>query len=115
MNFETAHGTEDTLRELLRIKRSVTAMYNTQVCILYTATFQIFLPASFKCLYSFQVNMMSAQMLAAGSTASGTVADLAPGAKDGMRMLEAKAAEMSAGAISKYFLNECPIDRGLGR
>jgi len=39
--------------------------------------------------------MMSAQMLAAATTASGTVADLAPGAKDGMRMLEAKAAEMS--------------------
>lgn len=39
--------------------------------------------------------MMSAQMLAAASTGSGTVADLAPGAKDGMRLLEAKAAEMS--------------------
>lgn len=42
--------------------------------------------------------MMSAQMLAAAANASGTVADLAPGAKDGMRMLEAKAAEMSAAA-----------------
>lgn len=39
--------------------------------------------------------MMSAQMLSAASNISGTVADLAPGAKDGMRMLEAKAAEMS--------------------
>lgn len=49
--------------------------------------------------------MMSAQMLAAAANASGTVADLAPGAKDGMRMLEAKAAEMSAAAgemIGKY-------------
>lgn len=41
---------------------------------------------------------MSAQMLAAAANASGTVADLAPGAKDGMRMLEAKAAEMSVAA-----------------
>lgn len=39
--------------------------------------------------------MMSAQMLSAASNVSGTVADLAPGAKDGMRMLEAKAAEMA--------------------
>lgn len=39
--------------------------------------------------------MMSAQMLAAATHSSGTVADLAPGAKDGMRMLEAKAAEMA--------------------
>lgn len=40
--------------------------------------------------------MMSAQMLAAAASTSGTVADLAPGAKDGMRLLEAKAAEMSS-------------------
>lgn len=38
---------------------------------------------------------MSAQMLSAASNISGTIADLAPGAKDGMRMLEAKAAEMA--------------------
>lgn len=37
--FEVRHGNEDTMREMLRIKRSVQAMYNTQV------------------------NMMSAQML----------------------------------------------------
>ncbi|XP_065204827.1 pre-mRNA-splicing factor syf1 homolog [Planococcus citri] len=73
-NFEVQHGSEDTLKEMLRIKRSVQASYNTQV------------------------NMMSAQMLAAAANASGTVSDLAPGAKDGMRMLEAKAAEMSAAA-----------------
>ncbi|XP_054282324.1 pre-mRNA-splicing factor syf1 homolog [Macrosteles quadrilineatus] len=70
--FEVRHGNEDTMREMLRIKRSVQATYNTQV------------------------NMMSAQMLSAASNVSGTVADLAPGAKDGMRMLEAKAAEMAA-------------------
>lgn len=70
--FEVRHGNEDTMREMLRIKRSIQAMYNTQV------------------------NMMSAQMLnSAGSIASGTIADLAPGVKDGMRLLEAKAVEMA--------------------
>ncbi|KAF5275792.1 hypothetical protein FQR65_LT16525 [Abscondita terminalis] len=68
--FEVRHGNEDTMREMLRIKRSVQAMYNTQV------------------------NMMSAQMLSSAGTMAGTIADLAPGAKDDMRMLEAKAAEM---------------------
>ncbi|XKL62623.1 hypothetical protein PGB90_002456 [Kerria lacca] len=48
----------------------------------------------------FQVNMMSAQMLAATSNVSGTVSDLAPGAKDGMRMLEAKATEVSANSVT---------------
>lgn len=69
--FEVRHGNEDTMREMLRIKRSVQAMYNTQV------------------------NMMSAQMLNSAASAAGTVADLAPGVKDGMRLLEAKAVEMS--------------------
>ncbi|GAB0087733.1 Pre-mRNA-splicing factor syf1 homolog [Sergentomyia squamirostris] len=71
-DFEVRHGNEDTMREMLRIRRSVQATYNTQV------------------------NMMAAQMT--GSVAGGTVADLAPGAKDGMRMLEAKAIEMNAEA-----------------
>ncbi|CAH0387979.1 unnamed protein product [Bemisia tabaci] len=66
--FEVRHGNEDTLREMLRIKRSVQATYNTQV------------------------NMMSAQMLSANTAATGTVADLTPGIKDGMRLLEANAA-----------------------
>ncbi|KAF6214821.1 hypothetical protein GE061_009564, partial [Apolygus lucorum] len=70
-DFEVRHGNEDTMREMLRIKRSVQATYNTQV------------------------NMMSAQMLSAASSIAGTVSDLAPGAKDDMRMLEAKAVEMS--------------------
>jgi len=69
--FEIRHGNEDTVREMLRIKRSVQAKYNTQV------------------------NFMSAQMLAASSQASGTVSDLAPGMKDDMRMLEAKAAHLA--------------------
>ena len=30
-NFEVAHGNENTLKELLRIKRTVQALYNTQV------------------------------------------------------------------------------------
>ncbi|CAG0878572.1 unnamed protein product [Darwinula stevensoni] len=70
-DFEIRHGNEDTMREMLRIKRSVQAMYNTQV------------------------NMMSAQMLTAASAVQGTVSDLAPGSKDGMRLLEAKAAEQA--------------------
>ena len=41
--FEVRHGNEDTFREMLRIKRSVQAQFNTQV------------------------NFMSAQMLAAAS------------------------------------------------
>lgn len=45
--------------------------------------------------------MMSVQMLSASGSMSGTVADLAPGAKDGMRLLEAKAAEMSSGGAEK--------------
>lgn len=75
--FEVRHGNEDTMREMLRIKRSVQAMYNTQV------------------------NMMSAQMLNSAAGLSGTVADLAPGVKDGMRLLEAKAAEMAGTSVSK--------------
>lgn len=43
----------------------------------------------------FQVNMMSAQMLASAGSVAGTVSDLAPGAKDGMRMLEARAVAMN--------------------
>ncbi|XP_068247345.1 pre-mRNA-splicing factor syf1 homolog [Palaemon carinicauda] len=70
-DFEVAHGNEDTMKELLRIKRSMQAKYNTQV------------------------NMMSAQMLASAGTVAGTVSDLAPGAKDGMRMLEARAFAMN--------------------
>ncbi|KAL1497113.1 hypothetical protein ABEB36_008125 [Hypothenemus hampei] len=69
--FEVRHGNEDTMREMLRIKRSVQAMYNTQV------------------------NMMSAQMLGSATSLTGTTADLAPGENDGMRLLEAKAAEMA--------------------
>lgn len=30
-DFEVRHGNEDTMREMLRIKRSVQATYNTQV------------------------------------------------------------------------------------
>lgn len=75
--FEVRHGNEDTMREMLRIKRSVQAMYNTQV------------------------NMMSAQMLNSAGSVAGTVADLAPGVKDGMRLLEAKAAELAGTSVSK--------------
>lgn len=32
--FEVRHGNEDTMREMLRVKRSVQAAYNTQVTII---------------------------------------------------------------------------------
>merc|ERR1719431_311476 len=69
---EVKHGNEDTLREMLRIKRSVQAVYNTQV------------------------NMMASAMMSE-SGGLGTVADLAPsltmGLKDDMWRLEARGAE----------------------
>ncbi|KOC67194.1 Pre-mRNA-splicing factor SYF1 [Habropoda laboriosa] len=58
--FEVRHGNEDTMREMLRIKRSVQAMYNTQV------------------------NMMSAQML---NNASNPPSDVPI---DAMRLLDSK-------------------------
>jgi len=70
-DFEVKHGNEDTLREMLRIKRSVQATYNTQV------------------------NMMASAMMQSSGT--GTVSDLAPGLtlglKDDMWRLEAKGME----------------------
>jgi len=72
-DFEVKHGNEDTLREMLRVKRSVQAVYNTQV------------------------NMMASAMMSEGSGGVGTVADLAPsltmGLKDDMWRLEARGAE----------------------
>jgi len=71
-DFEVKHGNEDTLREMLRIKRSVQATFNTQV------------------------NMMASAMMSS-SSGTGTVADLAPGLsmglKDDMWRLEAKGME----------------------
>ncbi|XP_045482989.1 pre-mRNA-splicing factor syf1 homolog [Harmonia axyridis] len=86
--FEIKHGNEDTMREMLRIKRSVQAMYNTQV------------------------NMMSAQMMSSVNSSAGTVADLAPGAKDGMRLLEAKAAEMAGASSTSSGLGKIMFVRG---
>ena len=67
--FEIKHGNEDTVREMLRIKRSVQAMYNTQV------------------------NFMSSQMLAA---AAGTKGDnQETGQTDDMKRLEEKAKQLA--------------------
>ena len=70
--FEVKHGNEDTLREMLRVKRSVQATYNTQV------------------------NMMASAMMKETGPI-GTVSDLAPtltlGLKDDMWRLEAKGME----------------------
>lgn len=66
--FEIKHGNEDTVREMLRIKRSVQAMYNTQV------------------------NFMSAQMLAA---AGGKGDNKDTGQTDEMKKLEEKAKQLA--------------------
>ena len=70
--FEVKHGNEHTLREMLRVKRSVQAVYNTQV------------------------NMMASAMMKETSNV-GTISDLAPtltlGLKDDMWKLDAKGAE----------------------
>ncbi|XP_046893738.1 pre-mRNA-splicing factor SYF1 [Hypomesus transpacificus] len=72
--FEIRHGNEDTIREMLRIKRSVQATYNTQV------------------------NFMTSQMMKA--TTLGAVSDLAPGqgGLDDMKMLEQRAQQLAAEA-----------------
>lgn len=74
--FEIAHGNEDTVREMLRIKRSVQATYNVQV------------------------NFMSAQMIAASSTA--TAAAAASGQENAMDSLENTVSlEAKAAALAK--------------
>ncbi|XP_074386261.1 pre-mRNA-splicing factor SYF1 isoform X3 [Zonotrichia albicollis] len=74
--FEIRHGNEDTIREMLRIKRSVQATYNTQV------------------------NFMASQMLKVSGSATGTVSDLAPGQSglDEMKLLEQRAEALAAEA-----------------
>ena len=69
-NFEVRHGNEDTLREMLRIKRSIQHQYNTQV------------------------NMMSAQMLSGALAASEEESVLPP--EDSMKQLDNTAAVESS-------------------
>ena len=45
-DFEVQHGNEDTFREMLRIKRSVQAQFNTQVRILFSQVKPIVLSLS---------------------------------------------------------------------
>ena len=75
-SFETEHGNEDTIREMLRVKRQVAATHNTQV------------------------NYMAAAMLAQNAEPTGTIADLAPDEEDDgdgdMRMMEQQAALLHA-------------------
>lgn len=72
--FEIKHGNEDTMREMLRIKRSIQATFNTQV------------------------NFMSAQMLAASKQPSGTASDAGGTGMDDMKLLEQRAQVMAAEA-----------------
>ena len=78
--FETEHGNEDTIREMLRVKRQVAATHNTQV------------------------NYMAAAMLAQNAEPTGTTADLVPQEEDDggseMRILEQKAAKQAAQAAA---------------
>lgn len=69
--FEIKHGNEDTVREMLRIKRSVQAIYNTQV------------------------NFMSAQMLAASSEKG----DNAGESSDNMQKLEERARQLAEESV----------------
>ncbi|CAD5235659.1 unnamed protein product [Bursaphelenchus xylophilus] len=68
--FEVAHGNEDTLREMLRVKRSVQASYNINV------------------------NYMSAQMLATIGGKAEKAGELS--AADSMAVLEARAQQIAA-------------------
>ena len=45
-DFEVRHGNEDTFREMLRIKRSVQAQFNTQVRIFFSQVKPIVLSLS---------------------------------------------------------------------
>lgn len=65
--FEVRHGNEDTFREMLRIKRSVQAQYNTQVSWVNLCALCGMFNLSSLSLPLSQVNFMSAQMLAAAS------------------------------------------------
>ncbi|XP_023241197.1 pre-mRNA-splicing factor SYF1-like [Centruroides sculpturatus] len=65
--FEIRHGNEDTMREMLRMKRSVQATYNTQV------------------------HFMSSQMLTAAVAAAGGTPEIPTALQDKMKLLEAKA------------------------
>ncbi|XP_064649238.1 pre-mRNA-splicing factor SYF1-like [Lineus longissimus] len=80
-DFEMKHGNEDTLREMLRIKRSVMATYNTQV------------------------NFMSSQMLAAtqGQKQDETQGEAPPagGEDDQMRKLEERARQLAEEAVQE--------------
>ena len=85
-DFEVKHGNEDTVREMLRIKRSVQHTYNTQV------------------------NMMSAQMLATqvgqqtDNTANGDGANNAVAGGDSMKALDDASAAKPLGAASVAFV-----------
>ncbi|XP_055952310.1 pre-mRNA-splicing factor syf1 homolog [Argiope bruennichi] len=82
-DFEVRHGNEDTMREMLRIKRSVQATFNTQV------------------------NFMSAQMLSAAVVAAGiTVPD---SEKDSMQNLEAQAKLLAFEGPKEAALNRSKV------
>ena len=95
-DFEVKHGNEDTLREMLRIKRSVQAVYNTQVRFTdgIVVDFQHICTQCepdiwgvFPACVVLQVNMMASAMMQEGAGGLGTVADLAPSLTMGLKVV----------------------------
>ncbi|XP_062622386.1 pre-mRNA-splicing factor SYF1-like [Saccostrea cucullata] len=81
--FEIKHGNEDTVREMLRIKRSVQAIYNTQV------------------------NFMSAQMLAVSGGKGDNAGEAAE--KDNMQKLEERARQLAEESVK----DQAKPDKGI--
>lgn len=84
-DFEIKHGNEDTVREMLRIKRSIQAMYNTQV------------------------NFMSSQMLAAQGGTKADNAEVSNPEIDSMKKLEERARQLAEEAMK----DQAKPDKGI--
>ncbi|OWF46129.1 pre-mRNA-splicing factor SYF1-like [Mizuhopecten yessoensis] len=74
-DFEIKHGNEDTVREMLRIKRSIQAMYNTQV------------------------NFMSSQIMAAQGGGKADTPETSNPEIDSMKKLEERARQLAEEAM----------------
>lgn len=86
-DFEVRHGNEDTFREMLRIKRSVQAQFNTQV------------------------NFMSAQMLAAAASKAAGASTDEP-IVDDMQRLEQQAQAVAAKDVTAKLKEKVLFVRG---
>lgn len=112
--FEIRHGNEDTIREMLRIKRSVQATYNTQVNFMASQMLKvysnatgtgnkfllhIFLPPDYHLKLLVDYNMCL-KLTIICLTIFISVSDLAPGQSgmDDMKLLEQRAEQLAAEA-----------------